>query len=59
MPDEELFLDEEKRVDYIYQELWQQGAFVERDIIELILQLDLDFMLENGFAYIEEVDEFE
>ena len=57
MPEEIHFIDEEQRVDFIYQELWSRGLYVERAVIEEILEVDLDFLLENGYAYIEEVDE--
>ena len=57
MPEEIEFIDEERRVDFIYQELWRRGVFVERDVIEEILDIDLEFLLENGYAYYEEVDE--
>ena len=57
MPEELEFIDEERRVEVIYQELWRRGVFVERDVIEEILDIDLEFLLENGYAYYEEVDE--
>ena len=57
MPEELEFIDEEQRVDFIYQEMWSRGLYVERDVIEEILDIDLEFLLENGYAYYEEVDE--
>ena len=57
MPEELEFIDEEQRVDFIYQEMWSRGLFVERSVIEEILDIDLEFLLENGYAYYEEVDE--
>ena len=57
LPEELEFIDEEQRVEFIYQELWRRGVFVERDVIEEILDIDLEFLLENGYAYYEEVDE--
>ena len=59
MPEEINFIDEEQRVDFIYQELWSRGLFVERSVIEEILEVDLEFLLENGYAYYEDVEEFE
>lgn len=48
-------LDIEKVIEYIYTKLIERGVTVSSDDIDLILELEFEYMKENGF--IEFLDE--
>lgn len=43
-------MNHEELVDYIFEKLVGQGVAVTRKSIDLVLQLELDFMIEKGYA---------
>lgn len=54
-----LFASDEDIVDYVFQRLMKEGIVVKREDIQLILDLETDFILENGEALIIEDDKDE
>jgi hypothetical protein len=49
--EEPLILDENELVEYIYNKLLAKGIAVKQSDIEEILGLEMDYMIENGFAF--------
>lgn len=55
MNEEVKVLDEGELVEFIFTKLVAKGVVVTREDIKTILDLEMDYMVENGFAI--EVDE--
>lgn len=56
MPDtSEPVINDKEMIEFIYQELVKNGYAANEDMIELVLNLEMDYMVKEGFA--EVIDE--